>query len=82
LSRIVEQQVRDASQQMFETIDEVSKVVPSSTDGIATFYKSAVSAANSALEQVGQANKQVLDLTEANVDRATGAAQAARRRTA
>ena len=67
---------------MFETIDEISKGAPAGTEGIATFYKSAVSAANSALDQVSQANKQVLDLTEANVERANGAAQAAKRRTA
>ena len=82
LSRIAEKQVREASQQMFETIDDISKGAPAGTEGIATFYKSAASAANSALDQVSQANKQVLDLTEANVERANGAAQAAKRRTA
>ena len=75
LSRIAEKQMSEASQQMFATIDEISKGAPAGTEGIATFYKSAVSAANSAWGQVSKANKQVLDLTEANVDRATGAAR-------
>jgi phasin family protein len=83
LSRIAEKQMSEASQQMFATIDEISKGAPAGTEGIATFYKSAVSAANSAWDQVSKANKQVVELTEANVDRAIGAAQqAAKRRTA
>ena len=82
LSRIAEKQMSEASQQMFTTIDEISKSAPAGTEGIATFYKSAVLAANSAWDQVNKADKQVIDLTEANVDRATGAAQqAAKRRT-
>ena len=80
LSRIAEKQMSEASQQMFATIDEISKSAPAGTEGIATFYKSAVSATNSAWDQVSKANKQVLDLTEANVDRATGAAQQAAKR--
>ncbi len=82
LSRIAEKQMSEASQQMFATIDEISKNGPAGTEGIATFYKSAVSATNSAWDQVNKANKQVVELTEANVDRANGAAQAAKRRTA
>ena len=83
LSRIAEKQMSEASRQMFATIDEISKNAPAGTEGVAAFYKSAVSATNSAWDQVSKANKQVLDLTEANVDRATGAAQqAAKRRTA
>jgi len=81
-SRIAEKQMSEASQQMFTTIDEISKGAPAGTEGIATFYKSAVLAAKSAWDQVNKADKQVIDLTEANVDRATGAAQqAAKRRT-
>ena len=83
LSRIAEKQRSEANQQMFATIDEISKGAPAGTEGIATFYKSALSAANSAFDQVSLANKQVVELTEANVDRATDAAQqAAKRRTA
>ena len=82
-SRIAEKQMSEASQEVFATIDEISKSSPAGTEGIATFYKSAVSAANSAWDQVSKANKQVVELTEANVDRATGAAQqAAKRRVA
>ena len=82
LSRIAEKQMSEASQEVFATIDEISKSSPAGTEGIATFYRSAVSAANSAWDQASKVNKQVLDLSEANVDRATGAAQAAKRRTA
>ena len=82
LSRIAEQQRSETNQQLFATIDEISKGAPAGTEGLATFYKSALSAANSALDQVSLANKQVVELTEANVDRATGAAQQAAKRRA
>ena len=82
-SRIAEKQMSEASHEVFATIDEVSKGAPAGTEGIATFYKSAVSAANSAWGQASKANKQVLELTESNIDRATGVAeQATKRRTA
>ena len=54
LSRIAEKQMSEASQQMFATIEEISKGAPAGTEGIATFYKSAVSAANLAWDQVNK----------------------------
>lgn len=75
MSRIAEKQVSEASQQMFSAIDEFSKSAPAGTEGIAAFYKSAVSAANSAWDQVNKSGKQFAELTEANVETANRAAQ-------
>lgn len=81
LSRIAEKQVSDASQQMFTAIDEFSKTAPAGTEGITAFYKSAVSAANSAFDQVSKSGKQFVELTEQNVDQASRNAQAVSKRT-
>ena len=51
LSRIAEKQMSEASQQMFATIDEISKGAPAGTEGIATFYKSAVLVASAAWDR-------------------------------
>ncbi len=80
MSRIAEKQVSEASQHMFLAIDEFSKSAPAGTEGIAAFYKSAVSAANSAWDQVSKSGKQFVEITEANVDTATRAAQQATKR--
>ena len=65
---------------MFQTIDALSKNAPAGSEGIATFYKSAVTAANSAWDQVNKTGKQVAEITEQNVDSAARAAQSASRR--
>ena len=73
LSKITEKQVGDVSQSLFQTIDAFSKNAPAGTEGLATFYKSAVTAANSAWDQVNKAGKQVAEIAEQNVESATRA---------
>ena len=80
LSKITEKQVSEVSQSMFQTIDALSKNAPAGSEGLATFYKSAVTAANSAWDQVNKTGKQVAEITEQNVDSAARAAQSASRR--
>ena len=80
LTKITEQQVSEVSQSLFQTIDAISKNAPAGSEGLATFYKSAVTAANSAWDQVNKTGKQVAEITEQNVDSAARAAQSASRR--
>ena len=84
IARLVEKQLADGNRQMFAAIDAMSKNAPAGSEGVVTFMKSAVSAANSAYDQVQKATRQAVDLAEANFAAAgkTAAAGAARARKA
>lgn len=63
---VLEKQFAEGSKQLNSAIDLMTKNAPAGTEGITTFVKSAVSAANSAFDQVNKATKQVVEMTEAN----------------
>jgi phasin family protein len=84
IARIVEKQFAEGNKQLYATIDVLAKNAPAGSEGVVSFVKSAVSAANTAYDQVNNATKRVVELTEANMaaaakTTATGAARAAKK---
>ncbi len=66
IAKLMEKQFADSNRQMYAAIDAMSKNAPAGSEGVVTFMKSAVSAANSAYDQVQKATKQAVEMAEAN----------------
>jgi phasin family protein len=82
IAAIVEKQLASSNKQLHAAIDAFAKNAPAGSEGVTTFVKSAVSAANSAWDQVNKAGKQVTDYAEANLANVTSTAKAAKARKA
>lgn len=82
IAKLFEKQFADSNKQLTAAIDAMAKTAPAGTEGVVTFVKSAVSAANTAYDQVNKAAKQVADLAEANIAAATKAGRAAGKKAA
>lgn len=67
IAKLVEKQLTEGNRQLHSAIDAVAKNSPAGSEGMVTFMKSAVSAANTAYDQVNKATKQVVELAEANL---------------
>jgi phasin family protein len=67
IAKLVERQIADSNRQLYAAIDEMAKNAPAGTEGLVTFMKSAVSAANNAYDQVNKATKQAVEIAQANV---------------
>ncbi|HYF57500.1 MAG TPA: phasin family protein [Burkholderiaceae bacterium] len=76
VAKLVEKQFADSNRQLHAAIDALAKNAPAGSEGIVTFVKSAVSAANTAYDQVNKATKQVVEMAEANIVAATKTAAA------
>lgn len=75
--KLMERHVADGNRQLHAAIDAMAKSAPAGSEGVVTFVKSAVSAANTAFDQVNKAAKQVVELAEANIVAAGKTASAA-----
>jgi hypothetical protein len=64
---------------MQAAIDAFSKNAPMGSEGVVTLVKQAVTAANSAFDQVNKATKQAVEMAEANMAAATKVATKARK---
>jgi len=83
ISKIVEKQFSESNRQVAASIEALAKNSPAGSEGVETLVRSGVSVANATWDQVNKVNRQVVDVTEANVANATNAAgTAARRKTA
>ena len=71
LAKLVEKQFADGNRQLYAAIDAMAQNAPAGTEGVVTLVKQAVSTANNAFDQVAKATKQVVELTEANLNAAT-----------
>ncbi|MEN9772957.1 MAG: hypothetical protein RL322_27 [Pseudomonadota bacterium] len=67
LSRLVEKQMAEGNKQLFAALDTMARNAPAGSEGVVTLVKSAVSAANTAFDQVSRATKQVVEMAEANM---------------
>lgn len=67
LARLVEKQMADGSKQLYAALDSVARNAPAGSEGVVTLVKSAVSAANTAFDQVSRATKQAVEMAEANI---------------
>lgn len=71
IAKLIEKQLADGNKQLYAAIDVLAKSAPAGSEGVVTFMKSAVSAANTAYDQVNKATKQVVEMAEANMSAAT-----------
>jgi phasin family protein len=67
IAGIFEKHLASSNKQLHAAIDTFSKNAPAGSEGVTTFAKSAVAAANSAWDQMNKASKQVADYAEANL---------------
>jgi phasin family protein len=76
IAKLIEKQFSDSNRQLHAAIDAMAKNAPAGSEGLVTFMKSAVSAANTAYDQVNKATKQVVEMAEANMVAASKTAAA------
>jgi phasin family protein len=67
IAKLIEKQLADSNMSLHAAIDAMAKNAPAGSEGVVTFMKSAVSAANTAYDQVNKATKQVVEMAEANI---------------
>jgi phasin family protein len=77
IAKVVEKQLTESNKQISASIDAMAKSAPAGSEGMVTLLKTAVSAANSAYEQVNKATKQAVEAAEANLVAAAKAARPA-----
>jgi phasin family protein len=69
--RVAEQQVGEAQKSFNNLVETASKNAPAGSENMLSLYKSAMSAANNAIESVQKAAKQAADVAEANMNALT-----------
>ena len=72
-SKIFETQIAQNNKQVAEMIDLASKNTPTGAEPVASMFKSAVAAANTAYDTFNKAAKQAADMAESNFNAATAA---------
>ncbi|MBN9425433.1 MAG: phasin family protein [Burkholderiales bacterium] len=82
IAKLFEQQFAEGNKQLYAAIDSLAKNAPAGSEGVVTLVKQAVSAANTAYDQVSKATKQVAEMAEANIAAAAKTSTAARARKA
>ncbi len=82
IAQLFEKQFADSNKQLAAAIEAMAKNAPAGSEGMVTFVKSAVSAANTAYDQVNKATKQVVDMAEANMAAAAKTGRAAGKKAA
>src|SRR5690606_16124083 len=74
IASIYEKQFAEASKLFQSAVDQMAKNAPAGSEGIVTFVRQALNAANSAADQLTQATKQAVELAETNFSAATAKA--------
>jgi phasin family protein len=82
IAKLIEKQFAESNKQLSAAIEALTKNAPAGSEGVVTFVKSAVTAANSAFDQVSKATKQVVEVAEANLAAATKTARPAGKKAA
>jgi phasin family protein len=77
ITKLIEKQIADGNKQFNAAIDAMAKSAPAGSESVVSFVKQAMSAANTAYDQVNKAVKQASDLAEANIAAATKTGRAA-----
>ena len=73
LAKMVEAQYAEFQKSVAGLLDQAAKSAPAGSDVAVAAVKSAIAAANSAIDNMNKAAKQVAEITEANVAAATNA---------
>jgi phasin family protein len=71
VARAAESQFGDAQKKFNAFVDTAAKNAPAGSENVVALYKSALSAANNAIESVQKAAKQATDVAEANLNALT-----------
>ena len=79
LASLIEKQFAESSKQLNSAFDLMTKNAPAGSEGLVNFFKTAVSTANTAYDQVTKATKQAVEMTEANFAAVTKTAPKARK---
>jgi phasin family protein len=82
IAKLIEKQFAESNKQLSAAIEALTKNAPAGSEGVVTFVKSAVTAANCAFDQVNKATKQVVEIAEANLAAATKTARPAGKKAA
>ena len=80
LAKLFEKQFAESNRQLYAAIDAMAKNAPAGSEGMVTLVKQAVTAANTAFDQVSKATKQAVEVAEANMAAAAKTTSAARAR--
>lgn len=67
IAKLFEKQVAEGNKQFAAAVEAMAKNAPAGSEGVVTFVKSAVTAANTAYDQVNKATKQAVEMAEANL---------------
>ncbi len=71
VARAAEAQVADAQKKFGALVDAAAKNAPAGSENAVALYKSAMAAANNAIESIQKAAKQATDVAEANISALT-----------
>jgi phasin family protein len=82
LTKLVEEQVAELNKQVVGTMDRMVKSAPAGSEVAVAAVRSAISAVNSAYDNLSKSAKQFADLTQANVEAATNQALTATKKKA
>jgi phasin family protein len=73
ITKLTEEQIAQARQQMSDAIDQMAKNAPTGSEGAVALLKSSLATANSAYESMTKAARQAADAAESNITAATNA---------
>ena len=71
INKLVEEQVAEFNKQVVTSLDKVVKSAPAGSEVAVAAVKSAITAVNSAYDNLSKSAKQFADMTQANVEAAT-----------
>lgn len=79
IAQMFEKQFAEGNKQLHSAIELMTKNAPAGSEGLVNFMKGAVTAANSAYDQVSNATKQAVEMAETNFAAVNKAAPKARK---
>jgi phasin family protein len=74
INKLVEEQVAEFNKQVVTGLDKIVKSAPAGSEVAVAAVKSAISAVNSAYDNLSKSAKQIAEMTQANVEAATSQA--------
>ena len=77
IQKALEKQAAESHRQVSAAVDALAKSAPAGSEGVVTLVRSAMTATNTAWDQVNKATRQAVEIAEANVVSATEATRAA-----
>ncbi len=83
INKLAEEQIAEFNKHVVTGLDKIVKAAPAGSEVAVAAVKSAISAVNSAYDNLSKSAKQIAEMTQANVEAATGhAGQASKKKAA